>query len=66
MDTDLTNQCYIIDHNEQSIQKMKRKQNRGRAIQNRQTENRRGRALPNVRGEVGVPNEEAVLESSSV
>lgn len=26
LDTDLTNQCYIIDHNTQSISKMKRKQ----------------------------------------
>ena len=24
LDTDLTNQCYIIDHNRQSIQKMKK------------------------------------------
>lgn len=31
LDTDLTNQCYIIDHNRQSIQKMKRTFNRQRS-----------------------------------
>jgi hypothetical protein len=28
LDTDLTNQCYIIDHNRQSIQKMKKAKRR--------------------------------------
>jgi len=30
LDTDLTNQCYLIDHNRQSIQKMKKSKPRGR------------------------------------
>ena len=36
LDTDLTNQCYIIDHNRQSIQKMKKNRVNGAEAENAQ------------------------------
>lgn len=67
LDTDLTNQCYIIDHNRQSIQKMK-KSNRQRSGANPAEARARGRQPNNerpARNQEG--NVEAgVLDSSSV